>query len=381
VRHLITREWAQSVEDVLWRRTKLGLRFSAVGLPGATAASLVELFTAEAVVPDDVDCDDTVEHSLTQGAALSLARDSIGVEAGVEGGDVDASMVGADGSASGGPESSAGLAAPGSARLESSDEDRLSSRDVCGTAGSGLLVRVFGVPSVPDRPGLGRREVQLTVFLACRDRPANTASVQDALWNGQAMSTKTMWNLVARTRAKLGTFPDGRAVLPPADRVQGTLHLARGVLTDLAVLRDCYEQALQTSSGRAIDLLQHGVSLIDGPPFDAPGYDWAYHGEQWVADASILIEQATVLLVELQLAAGDLDGARVAVTRGLRGLPGNEVLYRWRMRIEQQAGNLAAVRSAYRELLSFLDDLDAEPSLATCALYEELVGTGPRSRV
>ena len=154
-----------------------------------------------------------------------------------------------------------------------------------------------------------------------------------------------------------------------------------GVLTDVAVLRDCYEQALQTSSGHAIDVLQHGVSLVGGPPFDAPGYDWAHHGEQWVADASMLIEQATVLLVELQLAAGDLDGARVAVTRGLRGLPGNEVLYRWRMRIEQQAGNLAAVRSAYRELLSFLDDLDAEPSLATCALYEELLGTGPRSRV
>lgn len=29
VRHLITREWAASAEDVLWRRTKLGLRFSA----------------------------------------------------------------------------------------------------------------------------------------------------------------------------------------------------------------------------------------------------------------------------------------------------------------------------------------------------------------
>ena len=131
----------------------------------------------------------------------------------------------------------------------------------------------------------------------------------------------------------------------------------------------------------AVEVLTRGLGLVAGPPFDAPGYDWAYHGEQWVADASMLIEQATVLLVELQLAAGDLDGARFAVTRGLRGLPGNEVLYRWRMRIEQQAGNSAAVRAAYRELLSFLDDLDAEPSLATCALYEELLGAGARLRV
>lgn len=29
VRHLVDREWAQSAEDILWRRTKLGLRFSA----------------------------------------------------------------------------------------------------------------------------------------------------------------------------------------------------------------------------------------------------------------------------------------------------------------------------------------------------------------
>ena len=28
VRHMIEREWARTAEDVLWRRTKLGLRFS-----------------------------------------------------------------------------------------------------------------------------------------------------------------------------------------------------------------------------------------------------------------------------------------------------------------------------------------------------------------
>jgi glycerol-3-phosphate dehydrogenase len=28
VRYLIEREWAQTEDDVLWRRTKLGLRFS-----------------------------------------------------------------------------------------------------------------------------------------------------------------------------------------------------------------------------------------------------------------------------------------------------------------------------------------------------------------
>lgn len=38
VRHLLTREWARSADDVLWRRTKLGLRFS------ASEASALEQF-------------------------------------------------------------------------------------------------------------------------------------------------------------------------------------------------------------------------------------------------------------------------------------------------------------------------------------------------
>jgi glycerol-3-phosphate dehydrogenase len=28
VDHLVTREWARTAEDILWRRTKLGLRFT-----------------------------------------------------------------------------------------------------------------------------------------------------------------------------------------------------------------------------------------------------------------------------------------------------------------------------------------------------------------
>ena len=34
VRHFVDREWAQTAEDILWRRTKLGLRFSAEEVRG-----------------------------------------------------------------------------------------------------------------------------------------------------------------------------------------------------------------------------------------------------------------------------------------------------------------------------------------------------------
>jgi glycerol-3-phosphate dehydrogenase len=42
VRYLMRKEWAQTADDVLWRRSKLGLRFS----PAQTAA--LERFMAEA---------------------------------------------------------------------------------------------------------------------------------------------------------------------------------------------------------------------------------------------------------------------------------------------------------------------------------------------
>src|SRR5690606_35185420 len=93
---------------------------------------------------------------------------------------------------------------------------------------------------------------------------------------------------------------------------------------------------------------------------------------QYAHDAERLIEDAATWLVDLSLLSGDLDTARYAVMRGLRGLPGNEVIYRARMRIENAAGNATAVRTAYRELTDYLDDLESAPSPDTAELFESL---------
>ena len=236
-----------------------------------------------------------------------------------------------------------------------------------------LLVRVLGRPAVPDRPDLGRRELILTVYLACREGPVPTSAVQDALWGGKPVETKTVWNVVGATRKALGDLDDGTPVLPAADRPRGgTLQIAPGVSTDLALLRDLVERASRASSSGAIELLRSALDLVNGPPFDAVGYDWA-HRDQEVAEASTLIEQATEQLVDLALDATQIDVAREAIVRGLRGLPGNEELYRSRMRVEHHAGNLAGVTAAYEELVRYLTDLETEPSPATTALYQDLV--------
>lgn len=238
-----------------------------------------------------------------------------------------------------------------------------------------LVVKVLGTPRVPDRPNLKRREIVLTAYLACRGGQVNASAVQDALWNGQAVQGKTVWNLVGRTRTALGQLPNGTWALPPADRNRRMKGLAPGVTTDLAILRHLYEQAQDVSSAEAIGLLRQGLALVEGPPFDADGYDWAHHGTQDVAEASRLIEQAAEQLVDLALDNDDIDTAREAITQGLRGLPGDEVLYRLRMRVEHHAGNLPGVSAAYDELLRYLAELEAEPSPSTVELHRELLGT------
>lgn len=235
-----------------------------------------------------------------------------------------------------------------------------------------LVVRVLGTPSVPGRPDIGRRETILTAYLACREGPVAASALQDALWGGKPVETKTVWNLIGATRRALGDLDDGRPVLPAADRSRGgTLQLSDGVTTDLAQLRDLVRQAEGASSLTALELLREGLSLVTGPPFDAVGYDWAYR-DQDVAEASTVIEQAAEQLTELALEADQVDIAREAVVRGLRGLPGNEELYRCRMRVEHHAGNLAGVTAAYEELVAYLNDLETVPSPATSALFHDL---------
>lgn len=236
-----------------------------------------------------------------------------------------------------------------------------------------LIVRVLGTPRVPDRPNLKRREVALTVFLACRGGQVNASAVQDTLWNGQAVQGKTVWNLVGRTRTALGQLPDGTWVLPPSDRNRRMKGIGDSVTTDLAILRHLCSRAHTVSSSEAIGLLRQGLALVEGPPFDADGYDWAHHGTQDVAEACELIERAVEQLVTLTLDVDDTETARWAITQGLRGLPGDEVLYRLRMQVEHHTGNLPGVTAAYEELVRYLLEFDADPSPSTVELHRQLV--------
>jgi hypothetical protein len=239
-----------------------------------------------------------------------------------------------------------------------------------------LLVRVLGEPTIVDGPVVGRRELIVVVTMACLDRPTRQEDIQDAIWGGEPVEPRTIWNLVGRARSQLGRWDDD-PILSNASRPKHTFTLADGVWTDLQILRELHDQAVLASSAEAMRLLREALTLVEGPPFSADGYEWA-RINQYAHDAERLIEDSATTLVDLALDAGDVDLARFAVLRGLRGLPGNEILYRARMRIEDTAGNTIAVRAAYTELVTYLGDLESAPSPETTTLYGRLLPTSIR---
>jgi DNA-binding SARP family transcriptional activator len=237
-----------------------------------------------------------------------------------------------------------------------------------------LLVKVLGAPTIVDGPPLGRRELATVVYVACASKPVRHEHIQDAIWGGEAISSKSVFNLIGATRAALGRW-DGEAILTTATRPDSTLRLAEGVWTDLELLRRLVAKAHAVDSSAALPLLVQALELVEGPPFNADGYEWA-NTDQLVSEAETLIERAALAAADLALDAGNLDLARWAVMQGLRGLPGDEPLYRARMHIEDAAGNPTAIRRAYSELIAYLDDFDAEPSDDTLNLYGQLAPSG-----
>lgn len=236
----------------------------------------------------------------------------------------------------------------------------------------GLLVKVLGSPRIEGVDTLRPTDVSLVAFLACRGGSSSEDQVINAVWCGRAVEKATLWNHITKIRAAIG------AHMPPRAQGRGVC-VGEAVMTDLAILERYIEEAAGASSGRAIELLCDAVALVDGPPFDAPGYEWAYE-HQLHARACAAVETATLRLVDLAIDANDIATARMAITQGLRALPVNEPLYRARMRVEAHDGNRAGVRAAYDELARQLDELAGNgdgyaPSARTNTLLAELTGT------
>jgi hypothetical protein len=240
-----------------------------------------------------------------------------------------------------------------------------------------MMVKVLGHPRLVGGPAVGRRELAVIALVACSARPVTHEQVQDAIWGSSPVTQKTVFNLIGSSRSALGSW-DGEPVLSSATRPDNSIALHRDVGTDLRLLRALVHRAELSASTEAMRLLVDALELVEGPPFDAAGYDWAIT-DQIVSEAEHLIEHAAVMAAELAVDGGDLNRARWAIVQGLRAIPGDESLYRLRMKVEDAAGNPAGVRRAFDELDAHLEAFGLGPSPATLELLAELTA-GPNSR-
>lgn len=231
-----------------------------------------------------------------------------------------------------------------------------------------LLVRVLGRPQVEHEAKLSQLETSLVAYLACRGGSVPTEDVMDAVWKGSLIERATLFNRLSKIRAKLG------GGVAPIAKSDSTVRLDGVVVTDLQLLHDFYERAKLEPSGEAMQLLKAGLDLIEGPPFDGPGFEWAY-SLQLHSAAMTLVRDATVALVDLAIESRDFALARMATKSGLRSARLSEEIYRARMRIEATAGNPAGVRQAYDELALLLDELGDgyEPDEETRRLLHALL--------
>ena len=223
----------------------------------------------------------------------------------------------------------------------------------------------------------------MVVYVAAVGGEASPSKVRDAVWHGRAVSDSRFTNVIGNMRAALGAeIVPGR---PARDRTRqdgvAPLRLLH-TTTDLDVFRALVARAGTLPSSEALPMLLEALELVTGEPFDDIACEWPNIAQlRWQASQSV--EDAVVHAVDLAFAADDLVSARRAVSRGLVGLPGNEMLYRARMRIEAHAGNHAGVRSIYAELVSVLQDLgggphdNGDPSPVTQQLFAELIDRAP----
>lgn len=244
--------------------------------------------------------------------------------------------------------------APEEVAEESIDDEAADAIEEAEIVEPAVLVRVLGPPAIPTHPKLKPTDLNLVTYMACRG-PATADQIIDAVWNGQRFEPSNFWNHLSKARTALSS-----RFVPARDQAATHIRLNEGVGTDLQLFEALASRAASASSGEAISLLTRAIDLIEGVPFDAPGYDWA-HQQQFHAHACRVIEDAVVRLVDFALEADDIDGAHRATAQGLKAIPLNEPMYRARMRIEAHAGNPAGVKAVYNELIRLMTDLDGEP--------------------
>jgi len=191
-----------------------------------------------------------------------------------------------------------------------------------------LIVRLYGYPEVESRQGLRasfrkKRALELLVWLSLnRDRPRRSAA-RTALWQID-VSDATFSTVVSDMRRGLSEidYSVDRSELLPATYTDELILSAR-ITTDYELLRESLAVFRKDNSQH--QALAHQLGEIRDVPFSGTTYEWA-DLDGTTTRLIITAMQASQELAEFAKSIGDVDLMTVAVSAGLRVMPGCEEL-------------------------------------------------------
>ena len=185
-------------------------------------------------------------------------------------------------------------------------------------AEAGVEVSVLGPVEVRG-VHLGPKETELVTYLALHPEGATEDQLRTALWPDRVAPRGTFNNVVSLTRRHLGTDAAGEPLLPR--RHGGRYRLRPSVSCDLLSVERALDAARDAATpGHALDTLAEALTGVRGRPFDGwTGPEWPFE-QAFVARAEATVAAAAHRLVDLALAAGRPELARIAVARGLQAV-------------------------------------------------------------
>lgn len=239
-------------------------------------------------------------------------------------------------------------------------------------AAGGLRIGLLGTFTINGRPGALRpAQGQLLVALALRGREgAPNQRLCELLGDGpdDPRPSASLRQLLARTRRRIGTAPDGGEWIRHLGSGIYALHPDASV--DWHEFESLARAGLAGSDARA---LARALALVRGQPL-AGCYYW------WLDVTVVESMRARIVAVASRLAAlavaeRDPGTAAAACWAGLAADATSESLWRSLMRAREAAGDLAGVRQAWDRCLAAIAEVapGGQPHPRTAALYRELL--------
>jgi hypothetical protein len=213
-------------------------------------------------------------------------------------------------------------------RVLSEAVNRLDETEVQGSENPIFVVRLYGYPEVESREGVRatfrkKRALELLVWITLnRDRPRRSAA-RTALWQID-VSDATFSTVVSDMRRALSDLNSSvnRTELLPTT-YSDELLLSNRITTDFELLRESLMLFRENNINHR--LLADQLAEIRDVPFSGTSYEWA-DLDGTTTRLIITAMQASQELAEYAKSIGDVDLMTVAVSAGLRVMPGCEEL-------------------------------------------------------